>query len=341
MPDKGVLITVGIVMAISALMAYSVATTTIEENPYKKKGFLEQGMKLPVIWLYLDTSDVNSRNWADFMGRSSRVINLPFLNLCYETITMKNKDHYRVEVIGGLTDLAARCGGWEALPVALQNPLAHVGEAELTWIRALILKKHGGIFLHPATIALRPFGPLPSDKVVFFGTDTWETYAGPAGTAAPGLRCVWSPKPDHPLFVKWEAMARARLDGRGTGKEFRGDEKWDSRQLAGEFPTEVMYYPFTELSRKKNGKRIEVEDLLAAGQQGMLPFTVTQQSVFVPIPWPELRDRRAFGWFLRMSEEQILDSDLAISDLFREARLMPATPTAVPLLKGDAETIRA
>jgi hypothetical protein len=322
MLDNGVLITVGIVFTIATLMAYSVATTTIEENPFKNRNLLDEGMKLPVIWLYLDTSDVNSRSWADFMGRSSRAINLPFLNLCYETIVEKNKEHYRVEIIGGLSDLAARFGGWSALPVALQNPLASVGEAELTWIRALVLKKYGGIFLHPATIALKPFGPLPSDKVMFFGTDNWESYSGPAGTAAPGLRCVWSPKPEHPLFVKWEAMARTRLDRRGTGTQFRGDEKWDSRQLAGEFPSEISYLPFAELSRKKSGKRIELDDLMAAGQQGVLPFTITQQSVFVPIPWPELRDRRAFGWFLRMSEDQILDSDLVISDLFREARLL-------------------
>ncbi len=324
MPDNGVLITVGIVLSIATIMAYSVATTTIDENPFKKRDLMEEGMKLPVIWLYLDTSEVNSRSWADFMGRSMRVINLPFLNLCYETIVMKNKEHYRVEVIGGLTDLAARLGGWESLPSSLRNPLASVGEAELTWIRAQILAKYGGIFLHPATICLRPFGAMPSDKVVFFGTDNWETYSGPAGTAAPGLRCVWSPKPEHPLFVKWEAMARERLErSGGTGTQFRGDEKWDARQLAGQYSSEIEYKPYLELSRKKNGKRIEVEDLLMAGQQGALPFTITQQSMYVPIPWPELKQRRAFGWFLRMSEEQILDSDLVISDLFREARLMP------------------
>jgi hypothetical protein len=37
----------------------------------------------------------------------------------------------------------------------------------------------------------------------------------------------------------------------------------------------------------------------------------------MPIPWPEMKERRAFGWFLRMSEEQILESDLAISHVLR------------------------
>ncbi len=76
--------------------------------------------------------------------------------------------------------------------------------------------------------------------------------------------------------------------------------------------------PMTELTRKgAAGRRIQIEDLLAAGQEGYLPFTVTDQTIYVPIPWPELKERRAFGWFLRMSEEQVMNSDLAISWLFK------------------------
>lgn len=317
--NNGILITAGIVTIVGVILAYTVASSTIEENPFRNKKLLETGMNLPVIWIYLDNSDVNSRSWADFMGRSSRAINLPFLNLCYQTIVMKNKELYRVEVIGGLSDLAIRLGGVDKLPVALQNPLASVGEAELNWIRAVILKKYGGLFLHPASICVKGFGELPSDKVVFFGTDETETRSGPRGTAAPGLRCVWSPVPNHPIFVKWEEMAFSRIEKRGGGQEFRGDEKWDTRQLAGEFTKDILYYPYVELSRHKNGKRIQVEDLLSAGQEGALPFTINQNSVYVPVPWPELRDRRVFGWFLRMSEEQILESDLVISALFRLA----------------------
>jgi hypothetical protein len=81
-------------------------------------------------------------------------------------------------------------------------------------------------------------------------------------------------------------------------------------------PVEVR--PMAELSRKgAAGRRIQIEDLLAAGQEGSLPFAITPEAKYLPIPWPELQERRAFGWFLRLSEEQILDSDLAISWLFR------------------------
>ena len=56
----------------------------------------------------------------------------------------------------------------------------------------------------------------------------------------------------------------------------------------------------------------------AAGQEGVLPFDVPACAAYVPVAYPEITERRAFGWFLRMSEEQILESDLAISTLFRQ-----------------------
>jgi hypothetical protein len=86
-------------------------------------------MGLPVIWLYLDPNDVNSRSWMDFMGRSSRAINVPFFNLCYQTIVVQNKGKYRVEVINGLSDVALRLGAGPPAD-APPDPLASVGEAE-------------------------------------------------------------------------------------------------------------------------------------------------------------------------------------------------------------------
>jgi hypothetical protein len=312
--DKSIIITVGVVTAIALVFASVTAFTTLEENPFKDKRLFELGMNLPIIWIYLDDSDVNSRSWLDFMGRSTRAINLPFLNLCYQTLVMQNKDQYRVEIISGLSDVAARLGC--ELPTPLQRPQVSMGVTEKSWIRAAILKKYGGLWLDPSSIAIAPFGKM-SDKVVFFGTDEEETYSGPKGTPAPGFHCLWSPEPEHPLFVKWEEMTRKRLETQIGGKNFRGDEKWDIRQLATDFAADLEYQPYMELSRKANGKRIQLDDLLLSGQQGILPFDVQKESRYVVIPWPELRDSRKFGWFLRMSEEQIMQSDLVITEMFK------------------------
>jgi hypothetical protein len=291
----------------------------ISENLFRDRHLLDKGMTMPCIWLYYNDSEVNSRWWADFGARSTRAINIPFLNLCYESIVAHNNKKYRIEVIAGLTDLASRLGGWQELPKGLQNPLAPVEKAELNWIRAEILARFGGLWVNSATICLRSFPELPLDNAVFFGTDADESYAGPNGTSIPSLYVVGAGRPNHPVFEQWAQAAFDRLEKQGGGQQIRNDAKWDYTAFAQTDAT-VQVYPNAEVSRRPDGKRIQVEDLLAAGQEGSHRFKISPEAIYVPIPWPEIQERRMFGWFLRMDEDQILASDLAVSDLFRAAK---------------------
>lgn len=308
-------IPVAVLATTAVLYAWVKVNDERKKNPFADKYLVKRGDDLPRIWLYYDTSEVNSRWWADFGARSSRALNLPFLNLCYDTIAKANGMDYKIEIIGGLADLAERLGGWEQMPLPLRNPLAQVRNPELNWIRACILAKFGGLWLQPAVVCLKPFGKLPEDRVMFFGTDTEQSFAGPAGTKVPSLRAIWSPEPGNPIFMEWAARAYTRLDSTNGGRQIRGDEKSDYMELA---YGKADVLPNAELSRKgPSKKRLQLEDLLAAGEEDDLHFKVPFDTLYVPLPWPEIKERRIFGWFLRMSEDQILSSDLVISTLFR------------------------
>ena len=306
-------------VALVTLVALGVGATLsqgmITNNPFEATDLFKRGAGLPVIWVFLDTSIVNSRNFADFGSRSSRAINLPFLNLCYESISRQNPS-YQVKAISGLSGLSELLGGWDQLPEKLKNPLVTLEPSDYAWIRASVLAKYGGLWVLPSTICLRPFGSMPSVPT-FFGTDSDETFSGTAGTVVPSFQVAWSPKPEDPLWVAWEALSRKRLNTSGGGDTARGVEKWEYLALSDRFP-DIEVRPLAEVGRKgAAGRRIQIEDFLAAGQEGVLPFEIGAMAVYVPLPWPELRDRRAFGWFLKMSEDQIADSDLVITDLYR------------------------
>ena len=117
------------------------------------------------------------------------------------------------------------------------------------------------------------------------------------------------------MFEEWMAVAYKRVAEKRGGGQIRKDEKWDFVRFSEAYvETGIVVDPHAELSRKQDGKRIQLEDLLASGAT---PFNVPPHSVYVPFPWTELRDREAFGWFLRMSEEQIMESDLAATHLLR------------------------
>lgn len=304
------------VTGILSLIAIAYACFYSKQNPFLDKHLLTRGMDKPTIWLYYDHSDVQSREWADFGARSSRALNIPFLNLCYESILRHNQNDYHIEVVSGLIGVAERLGGWEQLPPGLRDPIAPVNQAEMDWIRAALLSKYGGLWLTPHTVCVKGFGPLPAEKCVFFGTDLEETLAGSEGTPVPGLRAIWSPRPAHPLFSSWANLCYERVATKKGGEQIRGDAKWDFIRLSKEFVgTGITIDPHAECGRKSNGKRIQLEDLLATGTDGHLPFEVYPHTVYVPFPWTELRDRKLFGWFLRMSEEQIMESDLAVKYL--------------------------
>jgi hypothetical protein len=315
------LVVISVVVMTTILGGIYVTSTVRSDDPMQNRRLINEGDKLPTLWIYLNNSEVNSRHWTGFEERSSRVINIPFLNLCYETCVAANGRDYRIEVIGGLSDLAVRLGGWEALPTPLQNPQALVREPELNWIRAAVLKEWGGLWVSPATLWLKPMGPLP-DHLVLFGADDEVTFVGPGGTLAPSLRVAWSPIPEHPTWVDWEQKVRTRLEKRAGGAEFRRDHMSDAVDAitdADARQDSIEVRPTAELARKgAAGRRIQIEDLLTAGQDGLLHFDMSSKANYVPIPWPEIQERRAFGWFLRMSEEQILESDLVISTLFKK-----------------------
>jgi hypothetical protein len=193
--------------------------------------------------------------------------------------------------------------------------------SDLAWIRASLLAKFGGLWVAPATICLKPFGPLPKNNV-FFGTDSDDTFVGTAGTAVPNFQVAWSPVRGDPFWVAWEAKSRQRLNTSGGGDTARSADKWEYLALMNLYPGADVR-PLAEVGRKgAAGRKIQVEDLLASGQEGDLPFAISPLAVYVPIPWPELKDRRAFGWFLRMSENQIAESDLVIRDLYQIAGVL-------------------
>lgn len=308
-------ITLTVIILIAVLLGSYYVRQSLKGSPWIDKALFDRGMELPPLWIYYDDSQVNSRHWLDFGARSSRVLNQPYLNLCYESIIRANGKFYRTEVIKGINGLMERLGD---LPPSLKGEIGHLktlGAAERNWIRASILAKYGGLWIEPTTIALRGFGELPKDRVVFFGTDHDENLAGPDGTAVPSMAAIWVPAPNNPAMQAWEQVARERLIGTAGGAQIRGDAKWDFVRFFQAHKGSYEVRPEAELRRATaSGKLLQLEDFLA---QGPLHFSVPQTAIYVSLPARDLELRRNWGWFLRMSEEQVLESDLVIAQLLR------------------------
>lgn len=326
-PIQQFLLIIIILTVVAVVYAYFFRKDLIHKRWFMDKFLLERGLEKPTLWLFYPSSDVNARSWLDFGNRSSRALQIPFLNMCYRNIVEQNKNLYHVRVIGGLSGLADLLGE-DSLPSLLRRhgELASIGPAEMNWIRTAVLAKFGGLWVNPASVHLKGFGEQPKDKVVFFGTDPTQTYSGKNGTLVPSDHALWVPRAAHPMMVEWEQVCFQRIHQKRGGEQIRGDWAWDVMRFTQQYSGEgegIVMDPHAELSRKRDGKRIQLEDLLASGTEGVLPFDVPPHAIYVPFPWEELQRREMFGWFLRMSESQIAESDIAVKYLFQASMSSP------------------
>jgi len=312
-PEQQLLVGLGIALVAAVIVWEAAYGLPRREGAEITPETIKAGLHNPTLWIFYNDSDINSRNWLDFGARNSKAINIPLLNVLYERIAAHNGSTYKIEVLGGLQGVAAKLG-WDAMPRSLQNPKASVTQPEEDWIRTAILAKYGGLWLSPSSISLKGIGKLPADTIVALGSDSDTMYT----SSAPGFRGLWVPTANNPMMVAWEQRLHARLEGQLGGRQVRGDSKSDWAELSVNSGIQTAVLSHYELGRNLyTGKKLELEDIFAAGTEGRLPFEIPKEAAYIPIPYAELLDRRAWGWVLRMSEEQIMTSDLAITHILQ------------------------
>jgi hypothetical protein len=312
-PEQQLLIGLGVVVVAAVVAWEAVYGLPKREGAEITPETITVGLLHPTLWIFYNDSDINSRQAWDFGARNSKAINIPLLNVLYQRIAAHNGSTYKIEVLGGLSGVAAKLG-WDAMPRSLQNPKASVSAPEEDWIRTAILAKYGGLWMSPSSISLKGIGQLPADTIVALGSDSDTMYT----SSAPGFRGLWVPTANNPMMVAWEQRLKTRLEGQLGGRQVRGDSKSDWAELSGQPGIKTAILSQYELGRNPySSKKIELEDIFAAGTEGRLPFEIPKEAAYIPIPYAELLDRRAWGWVLRMSEEQIMTSDLVITHILQ------------------------
>jgi hypothetical protein len=123
------------------------------------------------------------------------------------------------------------------------------------------------------------------------------------------MRAVWAGSAGKAVFREWADDEHARISAT-MGGDLEASEKDSYMKFAHGKPG-VSVNVHGECGRKGN-RRIQLDDLLSISEDGRLPFTVSGDAVYVPMIWDELTRRLHLNWFLRMSEEQIMESELVV-----------------------------
>lgn len=290
------------ILAVAGIVATAQHIESVQQSIGGQGGLLGSAGK-PKIWWHVDDSQTNTREWLDWGARETTEPNEPYLRVClrrarelwgaaYDIIPVLGRDT-AVEIIrsGGI-DIPS---GWGEVPPALW----------MAWCRAAVLSAQGGLWVDGSIL---PVGPLPELKssAVIFGYDPAESRA--AGAAAGGVSAGWAATSGHPV---WRGMARdvGAIISAGAPSWSSAEARralrslWD-RHCSGGAVT-VMREP--ECSRDIYGRRLELDTLLGSTDW---PDGQTDNCSWVPLPdgRDSLERTVPFQWFLRLSEEQIRES---------------------------------
>ena len=293
---------------------------------------LGEGLK-PKLWFVVDDYGVNSRRWVDFGNRSSRDINVGFLNITRAQCRLTQGGDYEVvELLGREAVARTIRGAGGVIPVNHLKLTPYIWRA---WARAALMNYMGGLYLDGLSLCLGPsfMTAVKNLDDATFGFEHAERVVDPINSTSATCSpfAGWASGSGH---IGWRGLCNAI-------SEFidLGPQSWSAAESRNQisawnrkFLEPVMTTIRTaEWSRRPDGRPIEIEDIFgrSSGFASGKEWEPSAKAVYLPVD-KEILDRSVtYKWVLRMSTEQLLAPD----SLFLWAAITKRTGTADNLLK--------
>jgi hypothetical protein len=282
---------------------------------YKKnqlnESFANELIAKPSLWWIVDT-DINSRHWWDFGARNSIHPNKGYLKIALECAEKTQGMDFFVQVLLGrkaVSDVLERSG--VIIPSHIETAPVHIWQ---NWAMANLLATKGGLaMIGDSTLCVGPsFGKLVfSVPAATFGISSNETSALPGSQhVAPSPWVGWSHQPLHPGWKMaaetWNAILHAGPTAWSAAESRRESVRiWNEQKNLG-----VKCLQTLEGGRNPDGSERTMEDLFARVSEPQDPKTIVPaNTVYIPYDGDALARMHRYSWFVRMSKDQILESD--------------------------------
>lgn len=262
----------------------------------------------PTLYFLVD-SETNARHWYDFGGRNSQDINRGYVQVALDAVHRTQGEDFRVVPLFGRSAIIAEIRN--ADPQAAQLPPALFRQ----WAIANLCASKGGLVMDgTSTICVGSFSPvLQGVDAAVFGVDPDEVVANPvtAVAEAPAPYVAYSRSANHPAWI-----IAARILNSVVGA---GPTSWSAalaRRVHKEIYTQQRAQHITVIrnadgGRLPNGQARQLEDIFGRVAEPADPNTaLLPGTLYVPFDGDQLVKRYEFAWFVRMSPQQIRDSDL-------------------------------
>ena len=267
--------------------------------------------KKPFLWIPIEY-DMNGRDWLNFGSRNTANLNQPYLFLTIRSIIDKCGDSFNICIIDDNV-FNKLVPNWTIQVGRLAEPLrSHMRELAM----AQLLNRYGGLRISPSFVCFE-------DLITLYelGINTETASGGGVFIAEMVSKSVVS---SSLAFAPCSKIMGCRKDSDIMSKYIEYLEVLVSKDYTNEmeFEGKVSKWFFNNVS--SGAVNIIKAELIGAKKQDDSPvildnlmsdtnIELSKESFGLYIPSAELIQRRQYGWFVRMSPSQVLESNTQIA----------------------------
>jgi hypothetical protein len=273
-----------------------------EHYQYVSEYFIGEKMSKnkPILWLF-STPDINARNWQSFYSRNTLKVNQPYLQITMKSIYDKCKDSFNVCLIND--DVFDSLLKWNINIHDVAQPnkdhYRHLG-------LSMILYHYGGFVVPPSFLCIHNLYHLYTsslkEKGIFVLEDVNHGVTHDQTPYMPNIQMMGCKKKNTIMQKCVEYQEYLFLDKTSQSDFIDNVNLWCNRNVP------IIDGKYIGI-KKISGKPVTIDELL-----GTTPIEYPMSTLYgIYIPQNEILKRTKYNWFARMSTDQIIKSQLMIS----------------------------
>jgi hypothetical protein len=265
----------------------------------------------PFLWIHVEY-DVNERNWLNFGSRNTKNLNQPYLYICIRSIVEKCGDSFNVCIVDDnvFTKLIPN---WSIDVSNLATPLRpHIRELAM----AQLLNKYGGMRVPPSFLCFHDLITL-YQLGTSIGTGAQSVFVTEMlSTSIASSVIKFSPCPKIMGCLKNTEFMQKYIEylEEIVSQDYTNEMEFEGK--ISKFFYDAISIKMVNLIKPDligvkdaEGKPVLLDDLMS----DTTDIQFASENFGLYIPASELLKRRNFGWFVRMSPKQVLESHTQIS----------------------------
>lgn len=258
--------------------------------------------KIP-IWIPIEHT-TNARYWPSFGSRLTNHVNKPYLSLCIETIVKNAGPEYEVVIIDDAS-YGVLIPGWDIEMNMISEPMRNNIRTLALW---KVLYYYGGVLCPPSTVCVRRMADLASAATTQLFTVEQVATAYSENLYQANPRFVGCPREDDGMLKMITEL-----------KSLLSSDSTDAVAFTGGIQAILA-----------SCKNISVVNGKMVGSRSVSGYPVTldgmfegvefsQELVCLVLPEQQIDARVKYGWFTRMSQEQVMKSSVPFVSIMRQA----------------------